>query len=75
MNAISSGVERATVVSHTTTRFDAPNPVTYAFSSVDLALARIRNIRSGGIAMPLRATTCSSRATNAGSVPASGSNC
>src|SRR5450432_1611857 len=74
MKAISSGVDLATVVSQTTTRLEAPKPVTYALSVVDLALARIRNIRSGGIAMPLRATTCSNRWTSTGLVFASGSN-
>src|ERR1035441_1179233 len=74
MKAISSGVALATVVSHTTTRFDAPKPVTYAFKVVTLALAFIRNMRSGGIAIPPRATTCSSRPTSAGSDFESGSN-
>src|ERR1019366_4207410 len=72
--AISAGVAAATVVSHTTTRLDAPKPVTYAFNSVDFALAFIRNIRCGGIEMPPRAATCSSCCTSAGSDCASGSN-
>src|ERR1035438_5761208 len=74
MKLISSGVDRATVVSQTTTRFDAPKPVTYAFSSVDFALAFIRNMRSGGIDNPPRVTTRSNCCTSAGFESASGSN-
>src|ERR1700753_1895218 len=74
MNSISSGVVDPIVVSHTTTRFEAPIPVTYAFGTVTFSLAFIRNIRSGGISIPPRATTFSSLATRAGFDCSSGSN-
>src|SRR5690348_7494570 len=62
------------VVSHTTTRFEAPSPVTYASTAFVFSLAFIRNIRSGGIFIPARWTTCSSAVTNCGSLCCSGSN-
>ncbi len=75
MTATISGVVIfATVVSYTTMRFDAPNPVTYAFRSVPFTASPIRNIRSGGIFSPARCTICSSAAVSAGSFCARGSN-
>src|SRR5271170_4848931 len=70
----SSGVAAAIVVSHSTSRFEGPNPVTYAFVLVTLLLARMKNILSGGRLTPLRATTFSNCATSAGSRCCNGSN-
>src|ERR1700733_12613604 len=62
------------VVSHSTSRFEGPNPVTYAFMLVTFWLARMKNILSGGKFTRLRATTFSSCATNAELVCCNGSN-
>src|SRR5438270_782784 len=43
------------VVSQTTTRFEAPTPVTYALTDRSFSLAFISNMRSRGIARPPRA--------------------
>src|SRR4051812_36127207 len=61
------------VVSHTTTRFVAPIPVTYAFGTVSFSLAFIRYMRSGGMLVPVRATTRSRSFTSAGFVFVRGS--
>src|SRR5664279_365102 len=61
------------VVSHTTTRLVAPRPVTYALGTVTFSLAFIRNMRAGGISVPVRATTFSSSRTSAGFESFSGS--
>jgi hypothetical protein len=42
----------AIVVSQTTTRLDAPRPVTYAFTPVYFVLAFITNIFSGAMCSP-----------------------
>src|SRR5882757_11111497 len=70
----SSGVDDAIVVSHSTSRFEGPNPVTYAFRLVTFWLARMKNILSGGRLTPLRATTFSNCSTNTGLCCWSGSN-
>src|SRR5260370_39244301 len=70
----SSGAAAAIVVSHSTSRFEGPNPVTYAFRLVTFSLACMKNILSGGRLTPLRATTFSSCSTNAGLRCWSGSN-
>src|SRR5216684_266332 len=70
----SSGVDDAIVVSHSTSRFEGPNPVTYAFRLVTFWLACMKNILSGGRLTPLRATTFSNCSTNAGLRCWSGSN-
>src|SRR5271156_4566894 len=61
------------VVSQSTSRFEGPNPVTYAFNPVTFWLARIKNILSGGKLIPLRATTRSNCWTSAGCAVCSGS--
>src|SRR4030081_3310267 len=70
----SSGVAAAIVVSHSTRRFEGPNPVTYAFRLVTFWLAFMKNILSGGRLTPLRATPFSNCSTNAGLRCWSGSN-
>src|SRR5712691_12896888 len=70
----SSGVAAAIVVSHSTSRFEGPNPVTYAFRLVTFWLACMKNILSGGRLTPLRATTFSNCCTSAGLRCWSGSN-
>ena len=42
------------VVSHITTRFEAPIPVTYALMALVFSLARMRNMRFAGIGTPAR---------------------
>jgi hypothetical protein len=74
MKRVSSFVIFASVVSQTTTRFDAPKPATYAFTEVSFALASITNMRSAGIATPARETIRSIPGTSAGAVSASGRN-
>src|SRR5882757_9054653 len=70
----SSGVDDAMVVSQSTSRFDGPNPVTYAFRLVTFWLACMKNILSGGRLTPVRATTFSNCFTKAGLRCWSGSN-
>src|ERR1700675_1793961 len=62
------------VVSQTTTRFDAPNPVTYASTSLVFSLALIRNMRSAGIGTPACFVKFSIAATSSGLVACKGSN-
>jgi len=54
-------------------RLVAPMPVTRALMPFDLEAARWRNMRSGGMLVPVRATTRSSWVTRAGCVAARGS--
>src|ERR1700733_12934315 len=71
---ISGVVAFAIVVSHTTTRFDAPSPVTYAFIVLTFSLAAIQYIRSTGIVSPARSTTRSNARVSGASCSDSGSN-
>ena len=61
-------------MSQTTTRLDAPNPVTYAFTEFSFWLAFMRNIRSRGISSAPRRVTFSISDTRAGALVSSGSN-
>src|SRR5258708_39448935 len=57
-----------------TNRLLDPMPVTYAFNPLLFSLAFIRNMRSGGMLVPVFATTVSSLSTSAACVFVSGSN-
>src|SRR5437660_9134564 len=56
------------------TRFDAPNPVTYALRAFVFLLAAIRNTRSGGMETPACFVSFSIAATRSGCSLLSGSN-
>src|SRR5437660_7939367 len=62
------------VVSQITTRFDAPNPVTYALMAFVFWLATIRKMRSGGIGTPAWFVSFWMVVTNSGWSLLSGSN-
>src|SRR5262249_11302634 len=64
----------AIVVSHTTTRFEAPRPETYALTELYLVLAFIANMRSGGMGSPARTVTLSIACARSGCAGASGVN-
>ena len=64
----------ASVVSQTTTRLDAPSPVTYALTDRYFELASISNIFSWGMCRPARTVTSSIFRASSGCPGASGVN-